>query len=108
MLIRRSVSLLSATLLVMMLLAACGGAPAPETQAPTAMNASAATAAPVATTVTEATDLIEATAASIATAAPDATPIKSEGAATGGEGSADTSGSYVADLGFRPDANGFG
>jgi hypothetical protein len=104
MVIHRGLYLLSATVLIVMLLAACGGAPAPAAQAPAATAAPAATTAPAATADTEAE-------APDATATPDATPIKAEGEPTGGSSSAggvDTSGSYVADLGFRPDANGFG
>src|SRR5688572_9190808 len=109
--IRRSPSILSAILLIMMLLAACGGAPAPAAQAPTD---TAATVIPAATNAPEATEAPDATADTEAlepTEVPEATPIKAEGEPTGGssgEGGADTSGSYVADLGFRPDANGFG
>ncbi|MEO7913224.1 MAG: hypothetical protein ABIV47_26545 [Roseiflexaceae bacterium] len=109
--IRRNFSFLSATLMVVMLLAACGGAPAPAAEVPTApaaADAPAATSAPDAIEASDATEIPEATDA---TAAPEATPLKAEGETTGGtsaEGSVETSGSYVADLGFRPDANGFG
>src|SRR4051812_45196816 len=110
MFIRRSFPRLSAILLVVMLLAACGGAPSPADQAP---NATAAVDAPAATAAPDAAEAPDATAdteAPDATAAPDATPIKAEGEPAGGSGTAgvETSGSYVADLGFRPDANGFG
>src|SRR5215217_4378460 len=107
--IRRMFPRLSATLLVVMLLAACGGAPEPAAQAPAAtaaVDAPAATAVPAA----EAPDATADTESSDATAAPDATPIKAEGEPAGGAGTGavETSGSYVADLGFRPDVNGFG
>src|SRR4051812_42603105 len=108
--IRRSLPLLSAILLIMTLLAACGGAPEPAAQAPAATAAVDAPAATTAPDAAEAPDATAETEASDATAAPDATPIKAEGEPAGGSssaGGADTSGSYVADLGFRPDANGF-
>src|SRR5215213_2814634 len=108
--IRRMFPRLSATLMVVMLLAACGGAPESAAQAPAA---TAAVDAPAATAVPDATEAPDATAdteASDATADPDATPIKAEGEPAGGAGTGavETSGSYVADLGFRPDVNGFG
>jgi hypothetical protein len=101
MFIRRSFPLICATLMVTMLLAACGEAPAPAAQAPAA---TAALEAPVATSAPEATQAPD------AAPAPDATPIKSENESTGaaGTGGVETSGSYAADLGFRPDVNGFG
>jgi hypothetical protein len=102
--------------MVAVLLAACGGGePAPAAQAPATTAAPAPTSAPEPTAMpepTKATDAPEPTEATDAPEAPEATPIKSEGEPTGGgtpaEGSVDTSGTYVADLGFRPDANGFG
>ncbi len=124
--IHRSHYLLSATLLVTIMLSACGGAPAPAAQAPTAAVAPAATTlpeAPEATAVPEAADATAAPEAAEATAVPadadataapaaaDATPVKGEGEPTSGTAApagTDTNGSYVADLGFRPDANGFG
>ena len=106
MLNHRGVYRLSALLLMMTaLLAACGEAPAPAAQAPAATTAPAATEAveaPAATADTQAPATTE------AAEAPAATPVKSESGTTGAEGSVDTSGNYMADLGFRPDANGFG
>jgi hypothetical protein len=112
MLNHRSLYRLSTILLMMTaLLAACGEEPAPAAQAP----ALAATTAPDATEAAqapEATADTEAPEATADTEAPAATPVKSEGEPTGGgssgEGGVDTSGNYAADLGFRPDANGFG
>ena len=89
---------LSAALAALAVLAACGGAPAAEqpTSTPAATSAPAPTAAPAPTD------------APAPTSAPDPTePPKGDGGG-GDAGSADTSGNYVADLGFRPDANGFG
>jgi len=100
MLMRRKFAFLSAILLIVMLLAACGGASDPVAEAPTA--------APAASSATEAP---AATEASAATEAPASTPTQAEGTpaeSTPSAGSTDTSGRIVADLGFRPDANGFG
>jgi hypothetical protein len=102
MVIRRILYRLSASLMVLASLAACGGEPVPAAQAPAAAEAPAATEAPAAA---------EAPAATEAPAAAEAptTPPKTDDEPTGGaEGTANTSGVYVSDLGFRPDANGFG
>jgi hypothetical protein len=95
-------------LLLLAMLAACGGSPpADSPAAPAAPTAEA----PVAE---DPTDEPEAAAPTDepATVEPTAAPPKGdEGGAAGGtpaEGSADTSGTYVSDLGFRPEVNGFG
>jgi hypothetical protein len=97
---------LSTLIVVLVLLAACGGDPAattpPAASAPPASTGSGQSSAPTALAVEPATPEEAETAAD---------PIRSddEESAGGefGEGSADTSGEYVADIGFRPDADGF-
>jgi hypothetical protein len=92
--------------IVLLMLAACGGEPA-ATTAPTAADLPA-TSAPAAAATALA---IEPTAPALGDVADMATPIKADGEengdpATGAEG-VETSGAYVADIGFRPDVNGF-
>jgi hypothetical protein len=102
MVIHRILYRLSATVMILASLAACGGEPAPSAQAPTAAMVPAAIEAP---TANEAPAAIE---APTATEAPTALP-KNDGEPTEGDASAvSSSGVYVSDLGFRPDANGFG
>jgi hypothetical protein len=104
--IHRSVYRLSAIITVAVLLAACGGEPAPAAQAPAATQAPAANEAPAAT---EAPDATEAQTVTEVPAEAAPTPAKGDGEQAGSaEGGVDTSGTYVSDLGFRPDANGFG
>jgi hypothetical protein len=99
MVIHRVLFRVTASLMVLGSLAACGGEPAPAAQAPAATQAPAAQA-PAATQAPEA----QAPTADTAAAAP-----KNDGEPAGADaGTAATSGTYVADLGFRPDANGFG
>lgn len=105
--VRRRLNRLSAVLAALVLLAGCGGAAEPAAQAPTSAPVVAATeAAPPTAAPAEPTEAPEATE----TSEPEATPIKGEGSGEGSAagGSAETSGTYVADLGFRPEANGFG
>lgn len=96
-------------LLLAFLLVACGGDTNPAPSAPTATTA---------VTTTETTVATEPVADSEPTAeegAPDSqaqptTPAdtpRGEDIGASGEGSVDTSGDYVADLGFRPDSDGF-
>jgi len=107
MVIRRIPYRLSVALLVIIWLAACGGEPAPAAQAPVATEAPAAAEAP-----SEAPAATEAPAAAESPSeAPTALPkddSAEKGGGSGAEGSTNTSGVYVSDLGFRPDANGFG
>jgi len=99
MIARRILYRLSAIVMVLGSLAACGGEPAPAAQAPAAADAPTA---PAATEVPAATEM---PAAEVAPTAP----LKNDGEpAGGGAGAVNTSGVYVSDLGFRPDANGFG
>jgi len=108
MVIRRILFRLSAIAMVLGSLAACGGTPAPEAQAPTAAEAPAATEGPATIQAPTAAEAPAATEAPAADTAPT-TPPKNDGEPTGGTaGTAATSGVYVSDLGFRPDANGFG
>ena len=107
--LRRSLCLSAALLL---LLAACGGAPVAQppsdpasTEDATPAPASAEDATPAPASAEPATASAEPTPAT--TAAPTAIALRRD-PATGPGGSADTSGTYVADLGFRPDRNGFG
>jgi hypothetical protein len=114
--VHRSLYRLSVALMVMVLLAACGGEPAPAVQAPAATEVPAGTQQPAATEIPAASDIPEATELPAVIEVPaeaedSSTPIKSdEGAENGSsaEGGVDTSGVYVSDLGFRPNANGFG
>lgn len=99
MVIRRSFSRWSASLILIAVLSACGGAPA---------SPAAPAEAPTAEQAPEATQ--ESTAVEAPTDAPVATeaPKGDEPVAGAVEGSVGTSGVYVSDLGFRPEVNGFG
>ena len=79
---------------LIVLLSACGGATVPQAQPPA--NTAATAAEPTSA----------ATSAPAATGAPSAIALRGD-AATGPGGSADTSGEYTSDLGFRPDVDGF-
>lgn len=89
--IHRTLYHLGITGMLLALLAACGGAPEPATEAPT--QASTPTAEPA-----------EPTKGSTAPAEPSETSAPS----APDTGAAGTSSTYVADLGFRPEVNGFG
>ena len=112
---------LSLSTLLLLTITACGGAK-PAAQAPVATATTIAAAAPttvaptsaaagatVAPTSAAANTATTATAIALRGSAPSGTalPIKGD-PATGPGGSADTSGTYVSDLGFRPEVNGFG
>ncbi|HYF62863.1 MAG TPA: hypothetical protein VD886_08600 [Herpetosiphonaceae bacterium] len=95
-------------------IAACGGAASPTSPPAAPPTVAAPTEAPAPTEETAADAPTEEPAATEAPAAPEASPTVLLGNAdpglgigASGEGSADTSGQYVADLGFRPDYNGF-
>lgn len=99
---------LSLVLILTILLTACGGDATPTPGAPSPTTAVTSGETVVAT---EPADEVEATAEIEPTtegeaATPTATPEK-RGIGASGEGSFDTSGTYVADLGFRPDFDGF-
>ncbi|NTW00944.1 MAG: hypothetical protein HGA19_06475 [Oscillochloris sp.] len=93
---------------LLLMITACGGAPPSAATAPTTAPTSAPPSATVAPTSAPASATIAPTSAStsVTTVAPTTLAGKGD-AATGPGGSADTSGVYVSDLGFRPDANGF-
>ncbi len=92
---------------LLLVITACGGARSPAATAPTAAPTGAPAAATTAPTGAPAAATTAPTGApAAATTAPTAIAGKGD-AATGPGGSADTSGTYVSDLGFRPDANGF-
>ncbi len=98
---RRMISFTTLLTIVMLMLAACGGAATPATTAPAA-------SAPTATVAVAAEDLTAEPAAPEVPADATEEPrgdIPDIGAS--GEGSFDTSGIYIADLGFRPDYDGF-
>lgn len=115
-LLRRCQLCLSVVLLLT--ITACGGATPPSATAPTKVPTSAPAAATVAptsapdtatvapTSAPAATTVVPTSASAATTVAPTAIAGKGD-PATGPGGSADTSGTYVSDLGFRPDANGF-
>jgi hypothetical protein len=108
---RRSMHI-TLVLLLAFLLTACGGDTTPTPTAPAPTTAATAAAPSGETTVpTEPSDEVEPTEEGEPTAGAEpttaATTPKAEGIGASGEGSVDTSGTYVADLGFRPDNNGF-
>ncbi len=101
--IRRPIYHLSMVFMLIAVLAACGAEPDPAPTAPVASEAPATTDVPDATEVpTEPAKTDEPTVSEEPT-----TPPKTDGGSAV-EGSAETSGVYASDLGFRPDANGFG
>lgn len=93
-------------LLVLVLLAACGQSASPATSVATAITVAAA---PTAAPTNAATATLELPAATqISEAAPPARAAAPKGQiGASGEGSVDTSGEYISDLGFRPDYDGF-
>lgn len=93
-------------LLVLVLLAACGQSASPATSVATAITVAAA---PTAAPTNAATATLELPAATqISEAAPPARAAAPKGQiVASGEGSVDTSGEYISDLGFRPDYDGF-
>ncbi|HEX8230974.1 MAG TPA: hypothetical protein VF826_16920 [Chloroflexia bacterium] len=117
---RKRFTNLSLVLLLAFLLVACGGDTNPTPGAPTATTAATSAETAVATEAvadTEPTEEGEPVEQGEPTAGgetdPEAEPTtaadtpRGEGIGASGEGSFDTSGVYVADLGFRPDNDGF-
>ncbi|MDQ3706788.1 MAG: hypothetical protein M3437_16510 [Chloroflexota bacterium] len=117
---RKRFTNLSLALLLAFLLVACGGDTNPTPGAPTATTAASMGETAVATEPvadTEPTEEVETEPEGEATAEgetePEVEPTtaadtpRGQGIGASGEGSFDTSGTYVADLGFRPDNDGF-
>ena len=101
----RSVRFGLVMLMLVALLAACGESAAPSSIAPIATAPVAAIAPTTAPPAAPTLEIAPTDTAPLAVLPPTAAPKVDIGAS--GEGSVDTSGEYVADIGFRPDNNGF-